>query len=121
MSRENWILIRPPTGKSVSSASGALKITVGGGSGGSGGPATSTGISEGAVVSRGPAAVDRHAVAIGEQNATAAGADRLVQSVHGRPGRAQQRRDTFPHARKLAVAEPERRSRSGGIKLMQTG
>jgi hypothetical protein len=31
MSRENWILTRPPTGKSVSSASGALRITTGGG------------------------------------------------------------------------------------------
>jgi hypothetical protein len=44
-----------------------------------------------------------------------------MEPVHGRLGHLQQQRDPRPSMLKLGIAKPERRSRSGGIKLMQSG
>ena len=70
--------------------------------------------SKGLVVGRRAAAVDRHAVAVGQQHAAADAADREKQPVEAGLRGADQRLDLLPRHFEFGLAQPARRLHSAG-------
>src|SRR5260370_13376782 len=76
---------------------------------------------EGETVARGPPTINWNAVAVGEQNATAAGADGLIQPIHGRSRGAQQRPNPPSDISEFRIGQPYRPPSSSRIEPMQSG
>ena len=73
------------------------------------------------IVGRGAAPVDRHAVAVGQQHATADAADREKQPVEVGLRGPDQRLDLLPRQFEFGLAQPARQVALGGVEAMKIG
>ncbi|MGY3035775.1 hypothetical protein ACVIIV_004945 [Bradyrhizobium sp. USDA 4354] len=70
------------------------------------------------IVRRRAAAIDRHALAVGEQHAAARGADGLIKPVHRALRGGQKRRDALARLVQLGFGQPHWGGAAAGIEMM---